>query len=117
MKGLDPMARLYDLAFGRSGDKGNIANISVIARHSAAYQQLKPYLTAQKVKMYFGAMVQGDVVRYDLDNIEAFNFVLHGALDGGGTRSARVDPLGKALAGLLLRMPIDDLPQHGEHSS
>jgi hypothetical protein len=99
------MARtLYDLAYGRAGDKGDIANISVIARSSDAYAELKAKLTAERVRTYFGALITGEVIRYDLDNIEALNFVLHGALDGGATRSLRLDGLGKSLAGLLLAM-------------
>lgn len=96
------MKRLYDLAYGRSGDKGNIVNISVIARTPEAYQEIKAKLTAERVKAHFGDLVQDDVRRYELDNIEALNFVLEGALDGGGTRSTRIDPLGKSLAGALL---------------
>lgn len=99
------MRRLYDLAFGRAGDKGDIANISVIARSPEAYQELKTKLTAKRVKAHLGDLVQGEVVRYELDNIEALNFVLHKALDGGGTRSLRIDALGKSLAGALLYMP------------
>jgi len=100
--------RLYDLAFGRSGDKGNIANISIIARNSEAYQELKEKLTAERVKAHLGDLVQGEIIRYELDNIEAFNFVCHDALDGGGTRSLRIDPLGKSLAGALLYMIWED---------
>ena len=96
--------KLYDLAFGRAGDKGNISNISVIARSSEAYAEIKAKLTAERVKVHFGDMVRGNVVRYELDNIEALNFVLYDALDGGGTRSLRVDTLGKSLAGALLYM-------------
>jgi hypothetical protein len=96
--------RLYDIAFGRSGDKGDISNISVIARNSEAYAEIKAKLTAERVKAHFGDLVQGDVIRYELDNIEALNFVMHQALDGGGTRSARIDGLGKSLAGALLYM-------------
>lgn len=96
--------KLYDLAFGRAGDKGNISNISVIARSSEAYAEIKSKLTAERVKAHFGDMVKGEVVRYELDNIEALNFVLYDALDGGGTRSLRVDTLGKSLAGALLYM-------------
>ncbi|MDQ7035561.1 MAG: hypothetical protein Q9P01_12205 [Anaerolineae bacterium] len=99
--------RLYDLAYGRSGDKGNIANISVIARSPEAYQEIKAKLTAERVKTHLDDLVLGDVVRYDLDNIEALNFVCHDALDGGGTRSLRIDPLGKSLAGALLYMVWD----------
>lgn len=100
--------RLYDVAFGRSGDKGNIANISVIARTSEDYQSLKTKLTAERVKEHLGDLVKGDVIRYELDNIEALNFVCYEALDGGGTRSLRIDPLGKSLAGALLYMLWED---------
>ncbi len=96
--------RLYDLAYGREGDKGNIANISVIARSSEAYQEIKSKLTAERVKTHLGELVQGEVVRYELDNIEALNFVCYDALDGGGTRTLRIDGLGKSLAGALLYM-------------
>lgn len=99
--------RLYDIAFGREGDKGNIANISVIARSSEAYHDLKQNLTAERVKQHLGDLVDGDVIRYELDNIEALNFVCYDALDGGGTRSLRIDGLGKSLAGALLYMEWD----------
>lgn len=99
------MKRLYDLAYGRTGDKGNIANISVIARSPEAYAEIKAKLTAERVSEWLGDLVQGDVIRYELDNIEALNFVCYDALDGGGTRSLRIDPLGKSLAGALLYMP------------
>ena len=96
--------RLYDIAFGREGDKGNIANISVIARSSEAYQDIKFNLTADRVKTHLGDLVAGEVIRYEMDNIEALNFVCYEALDGGGTRSLRLDGLGKSLAGALLYM-------------
>jgi hypothetical protein len=101
--------RLYDLAYGRAGDKGNIANISVIARSPEAYQELKAKLTAERVKAHLGDLVKGEVVRYELDNIEALNFVCYDALDGGATRSLRIDPLGKSLAGALLYMAWDEV--------
>jgi hypothetical protein len=99
--------KLYDLAYGRAGDKGNIANISIIARSPAAYRELKARLSAERVKRHFGDLVKGEVVRYELDNIEALNFVLHDVLDGGATRSLRIDGLGKSLAGALLYMDWD----------
>ena len=99
--------RLYDLAFGREGDKGNIANISVIARSPQAYQEIKAKLTAERVKTHLGDLVQGEVIRYEMDNIEALNFVCFEALDGGGTRSLRIDGLGKSLAGALLYIQWD----------
>lgn len=99
--------RLYDIAFGREGDKGNIANISVIARSTEAYQDIKTNLTADRVKQHLGDLVQGEVIRYEVDNIESLNFVCYDALDGGGTRSLRIDGLGKSLAGALLYMEWD----------
>ena len=100
--------RVFDLAYGRSGDKGSTANVSVIARSASAYAELKVKLTAERVKRALGTLVRGPVVRYELDNIEAFNFVLHQALDGGATRSLRLDPLGKSLAGVMLYLPVDE---------
>ncbi len=100
--------RLYDLAYGRSGDKGNISNISVIARNSAAYAEIKSKLTAERVKAHLGDLVRGEVIRYEVDNIEALNFVCHQALDGGATRSMRIDQLGKSLAGAVLYMEWDE---------
>lgn len=108
MAKMKPIRRLYELAFGRSGDKGNIANVSVIARSPAAYVEIKEKITAERVQKHLGSLVQGRVERYDLDNIEALNFVLHGALDGGATRALRLDGLGKSLAGALLYMPVDE---------
>ena len=102
-----PVRRLYELAYGRSGDKGNICNVSVIARSPAAYAELKAKLTPERVKSHLGPLVKGKVERFDLDNIQAFNFVLHEALDGGGTRSLRIDALGKSMAGALLYMELD----------
>jgi hypothetical protein len=99
--------RVFDLAYGRSGDKGDIANVSVIARSPAAYAELKAKLSAERVKRALGHLVRGPVVRYELDNIEALNFVLYQALDGGATRSLRIDPLGKSLAGAVLYLSLD----------
>ena len=96
--------RLYDLAYGRAGDKGNIVNISVIARSPQEYEEIKSRLTAERVKTHLGNLVQGKVIRYEMDNIEALNFVCYEALDGGGARSLRIDSLGKSLAGALLYM-------------
>ena len=99
--------RVYALAYGRAGDKGNIANVSVIARSSDAYTELKEKLTADRVRAHLGELVRGRVERYVLDNVEALNFVLYGALDGGATRSLRLDALGKSLAGAVLYIPVD----------
>jgi len=108
MAEMKPVRRLYELAYGRSGDKGNVANVSVIARSPEAYDEIKAKITADRVKQHLGPLVQGNVERFDLDNIEALNFVLHDALDGGATRSLRLDGLGKSLAGAVLHMPVDE---------
>jgi hypothetical protein len=100
--------RLFELAYGRAGDKGNIANVSVIARSPEAYAELKAKATAARVKAHLDQLVRGRVERYELDNIGALNFVLYDALDGGATRSLRLDGLGKSLAGAVLYMPLDE---------
>jgi hypothetical protein len=99
-----PVARI---AHGRSGDKGDTANIGVIAWESRHYPVLVREVTAERVKTWFGDMVRGDVVRYELPNLGALNFLMHGALDGGGTLSLRIDAQGKTLSASLLRMEID----------
>lgn len=100
--------RLYELAYGRAGDKGNLANISVIARSPEAYAEIKAKVTAERVRAHLGPLVRGRVERFELDNIGALNFVLHAALDGGATRSLRLDALGKSLAGAVLYLPLDE---------
>lgn len=80
------------------------SQISVIARNSEAYAEIKAKLTAERVKAHLGNLVKGEVIRYEVDNIEALNFVCHQALDGGATRSLRIDQLGKSLAGAVLYM-------------
>ena len=99
-----PLSRI---AHGRSGDKGDTANIGVIARQSRWYPVLLRELTADRVKRYFGGLVRGPVERYELPNLEALNFVMHQALDGGGTLSLRTDAQGKTLSAALLRMEIE----------
>ncbi len=94
------------IAYGRSGDKGNIANVGIVARRAEFVEVLRRELTAEKVKDYLAHLVKGDVVRYELPGLQAFNFVMHDALDGGGTASLRFDPLGKGMAQILLECPI-----------
>jgi hypothetical protein len=99
-----PLGRL---AHTRSGDKGDTSNIGVIARDERHYPVLVRELTAGRVKEFFGPMVRGPVERYELPNLGALNFVLHQALDGGGTVSLRTDAQGKAMAATLLRLEIE----------
>lgn len=98
---------LYDLAHARSGDKGDRLNIGVIARKPEYYPLLVRELTAERVRAWFGEWCQGPVERFELPKLEALNFVLHGALDGGALRSLRVDRQGKSYALALLRMSIE----------
>jgi hypothetical protein len=98
--------KLKDLAHARAGDKGNMANISIIPFKEADYWRLKEVLTEQKVKEYFNEICKGSVTRYDLDSLTSFNFVLEQSLDGGVTRSLAIDKHGKALGMALLEMEI-----------
>jgi hypothetical protein len=98
--------RVADLAHGRSGDKGDICNVGIVAYDDDGYAVLRRELTADRVRDHYGDLVRGTVTRYELPNIRAFNFVLTGALDGGGTLSLRSDHLGKAMYAWLLRMDI-----------
>jgi hypothetical protein len=99
--------RLIDIAHGRSGDKGDSANIGIIAYDDKGYEILKKYLTAERVKKYFEGICLGEVERYEMPNIRALNFILHNALGGGGTVSLKHDAQGKTLASALLRMEIE----------
>ena len=100
-------ARLLDLAHARSGDKGDTANVGVIARRPAYYALLVRELTADRVARHFAGMIRGGVERYELPNLNALSFLLHGALGGGGTVSLKTDAQGKTLSSALLRMEIE----------
>jgi hypothetical protein len=102
--------RLIEIAHARSGDKGDTANIGVIARAAEHYPLLVRHLTADRVREYFTGICLGPVERYELPNLGALNFVLHRALGGGGTKSLRNDSQGKTLSSVLLRMELD-LPE------
>ena len=99
--------RLLDIAHARSGDKGDTANVGVIALDPRWYEILDKFVTQQKVADHFRGMIDGDVERYELPNLNALNFLLHGALDGGGTLSLKTDAQGKVYSTALLRMVID----------
>lgn len=99
--------QLVDLAHARSGDKGDTANVGVIAYDEAHYDLLRERLTPEAVKEHFGAMVKGKVERFELPNLSALNFLLHGALGGGGTMSLMNDAQGKVFSTALLRMEIE----------
>lgn len=98
--------KLWEIAHSRTGDKGNISNISLIAYDKKDYAMIKETVTAQRVKQHFAGMVQGEVVRYELENICAFNFVMYEALGGGVTRSLSLDMHGKSLSSYLLDLEV-----------
>jgi hypothetical protein len=99
-----PLARI---AHARSGDKGDTVNIGVIAWQERHYPILLREVTAERVKTFFGDLVKGRVERFELENLGALNFLLHRALDGGGTVSLRLDAQGKTLGAALLGMEIE----------
>jgi len=98
---------LSAIAHTRSGDKGDTANIGVIAYRVEDYPILLREVTAERVKAFFGEMVRGAVTRYELPNLAALNFLLNNALGGGGTVSLRLDAQGKTLGGTLLGLEIE----------
>lgn len=98
--------KLWDIAHSRTGDKGNISNVSLIAYDIKDYEMIKEMVTIEKVKEWFKDIVQDEVVRYELPNIGALNFVMYGALGGGVTRSLALDKHGKSLSSYLLDMII-----------
>lgn len=100
--------KLRDIAHSRTGDKGDISNISVVAYDRKNYEALKAWITPERVKQHFTGIVHGDVVRYEIPSIGALNFVMGRALGGGVTRSLALDAHGKCLASALLDMEIPD---------
>jgi len=99
--------RLVDIAHARSGDKGDTANVGLIALRPEWYAVLDRYVTRERVAEHFRGQIDGDVVRFELPNLNALNFLLHGALDGGGTLSLKTDAQGKVFSTALLRMFIE----------
>ncbi len=99
--------QLTELAHARSGDKGNMCNIGLIAKRPEYYPILVEKVTPERVKQHFEGVCLGKVERFELPNLEALNFLLYDALDGGGTISLRADPQGKTFSTALLRMEIE----------
>lgn len=100
--------KLREIAHSRTGDKGNISNISVIAYDPEDYAFLEEHVTAERVKEFFSDIVQGEVVRYTLPNIGALNFVMYQALGGGVTRTLSLDIHGKGLSSALMNLDLPD---------
>ena len=99
--------RLVDIAHARSGDKGDTANVGLIALKPEWYQVLEKHVTKDAVTRHFQGVIDGPVDRFTLPNLNALNFLLHGALDGGGTLSLKTDAQGKVYSTALLRMWIE----------
>jgi hypothetical protein len=102
--------KLRELAHSRTGDKGNTLNVSVICYDLRHYEHLRRELSADRVKRHLNDVVRGEVVRYELPHLAAFNFVLGEALGGGVTRSLALDAHGKSLSSALMSLEITDLP-------
>ena len=98
---------LLQLAHARSGDKGDTANVGLIALKPEYYPILVKHVTAARVARHFKGMISGPVERYELPNLHALNFLLHGALDGGGTISLKTDAQGKVFSTALLRLEVE----------
>ena len=98
---------LHEIAHGRSGDKGDTINVCIFARDPKDYEWIRREVTVEKVKAYFGDMVKGEVVRYEVPSLHGFNFVMKHALGGGATHSLRLDTLGKSMGSAFLRMKIN----------
>ena len=99
--------QLLKLAHARSGDKGDTANVGLIALRDDLYPLLAREVTAGRVKRHFAGICRGEVERFELPNLGALNFLLHGALDGGGTLSLKTDAQGKVFSTALLRLTLD----------
>ncbi len=99
--------RLLDIAHARSGDKGDTANVGLLALRPEWYAVLDRHVTRDRVAEHFSGVIEGPVERYELPNLNALNFLLHGALGGGGTLSLKTDAQGKVFSTALLRMVID----------
>jgi hypothetical protein len=102
-----PRLPLRELCGYRAGDKGDIANVAIFADDDETYALIEREVTAERVKTHFAAFVRGRVDRYEAANVRALNFVMQGALGGGGPRTLRADNLGKTLGGALVRMEIE----------
>lgn len=99
--------QLLRIAHARSGDKGDTANIGVIALRPEFYPVLLEQVTEERVREHFEGICEGRVERFELPNLDALNFLLHNALGGGGTLSLRTDAQGKTLSTAMLRMEVD----------
>lgn len=102
-----PKVQLREVAFSRSGDKGDTSNVGVIPYNEEDYEWLKREVTVEKVKQLYGDIVKGQIRRYEFDGIKALNFVMEEALSGGVSRSLNLDTHGKSMGNLILRLEIE----------
>jgi hypothetical protein len=98
--------QVKDVAYARSGDKGDVVNVGVLAFDDAAYERLKRTLTPDRIKSHFGEWVKGEVDVFPMPNLNGFNLLLHNALGGGATKTLRYDVTGKAFSTAVLRMEL-----------
>ena len=98
--------QVKDVAYARSGDKGDVVNVGVLAFDDAAFGRLTRTLTPERIKSHFGDWVKGDVDVFPMPNLNAFNLLLHNALGGGATKTLRYDVTGKAFSTAVLRMEL-----------
>lgn len=103
------MAEIYlkEIAHGRSGDKGDTSNVCVFAREPKYYGIIAEQVTVDKVREFFGDMVKGEIIRYEVPSLNGFNFVMKHALGGGATHSLRLDSLGKSMGSAFMRMKVE----------
>jgi hypothetical protein len=99
--------QLKDLAYARSGDKGDTSNIGILAFSEKSYRFLEDYLTPERIRAHFGNLVKGEITVYPMPNLLAFNVVMKRALGGGATTTLRYDQTGKAMASVMLRLKIE----------
>ena len=98
---------LSQIAYARSGDKGDGSNVGVVAYSPAGYEVIRQQLTTERVKQHFSEICRGDVVRYEAPNLLALNFILHDSLGGGGSESLKTDAQGKTHGLGIMYMEID----------
>lgn len=98
--------QVKDVAYARSGDKGDVVNVGVLAFDDAAYERLERTLTPERIKSHFGDWVKGEVDVFPMPNLNAFNLLLHNALGGGATKTLRYDVTGKSFSTAVLRMEL-----------
>lgn len=99
---------VHDLAFVRSGDKGDVSNVAVMAKDAEAYAKLEQVLLPERIQRYFGDVVRGPIAVHALPNLEAFQIVMHGALGGGATTTLQFDGTGKSVCAVLSRMRVEE---------